>query len=39
MHHFPVELTVETLSFFVVYMSHHINPTQLNPIYQVLSNN
>ena len=26
MHHFPFEPTLETLSYFIVYMSHHINP-------------
>jgi len=26
MHHFPVEPNSQTLSFFIVYMSHHINP-------------
>jgi len=26
MHHFPIEPNTETLSFFIVYMSHHINP-------------
>lgn len=26
MHHFPVEPTSDTLSFFIVYMSHHIRP-------------
>jgi hypothetical protein len=26
MHHFPIEPTSDTLSFFVVYMSHHIRP-------------
>jgi hypothetical protein len=26
MHHFPFEPSLETLSYFIVYMSHHINP-------------
>jgi len=26
MHHFPVEPTIDTLSYFIVYMSSHINP-------------
>ena len=26
MHHFPIEPTPDSLSFFVVYMSHHIRP-------------
>ncbi|TDL28529.1 hypothetical protein BD410DRAFT_682895, partial [Rickenella mellea] len=26
LHHFPIEPTPDTLSFFVVYMSHHISP-------------
>ena len=26
MHHFPFEPTLETLSYLIVYMSHHINP-------------
>ena len=26
MHHFPIEPSIDTLSFFVVYMSHHISP-------------
>ena len=26
MHHFPLEPNPDTLSFFVVYMSHHIRP-------------
>ena len=26
MHHFPFEPTLKTLSFFIVYMSHQINP-------------
>ena len=26
MHHFPIEPNSEILSFFIVYMSHHINP-------------
>ena len=26
LHHFPLEPTLETLSYFIVYMSHHINP-------------
>ena len=30
LHDFPVELTPETLSFFTVYMSHHINPCSVN---------
>lgn len=25
-HHFPIEPTINTLSFFIVYMSHHISP-------------
>ena len=30
LHGFPVEPTPETLSFFTVYMSHHINPRSVN---------
>lgn len=30
LHNFPVEPTPETLSFFTVYMSHHINPRSVN---------
>ena len=30
LHDFPVEPTPETLSFFTVYMSHHINPRSVN---------
>jgi hypothetical protein len=30
MHDFPVEPTPETLSFFTVYMCHHINPRSVN---------
>ena len=26
LHHFPLEPTLKTLSYFIVYMSHHINP-------------
>jgi hypothetical protein len=26
MHNFPLELNIDTLSFFIVYMSHHIRP-------------
>ena len=29
-HDFPVKLTSETLSFFTVYMCHHINPWSVN---------
>ena len=25
-HHFPFEPTIDTLSFYIVFMSHHINP-------------
>ncbi|KIJ39560.1 hypothetical protein M422DRAFT_174915 [Sphaerobolus stellatus SS14] len=28
-HHFPIEPTTDTLSFFVVYMSHHISPSSV----------
>lgn len=28
-HHFPIEPTPDTLSFFVVYMSHHIKPSSV----------
>ena len=30
MHDLPVDLTEETLSFFAVYMAHHINPKSVN---------
>jgi hypothetical protein len=30
MHHFPVEPTPDTLSFFTVYMSHHIKPSSVD---------
>jgi hypothetical protein len=30
LHDFPVEPTPETLSFYTVYMSHHINPRSVN---------
>lgn len=30
LHNFPVEPTPETLSFYTVYMSHHINPRSVN---------
>jgi hypothetical protein len=30
LHNFPVEPTPETLSFFTVYMCHHINPRSVN---------
>ena len=30
LHDFPVEPTPDTLSFFTVYMSHHINPRSVN---------
>ena len=30
LHEFPVEPTPETLSFYTVYMSHHINPRSVN---------
>lgn len=29
-HHFPIEPTPDTLSFFVVYMSHHIKPSSVD---------
>ena len=29
MHHFLVEPNTQTLSFFIVYMSHHINPRSI----------
>ncbi|KIY46242.1 hypothetical protein FISHEDRAFT_47647 [Fistulina hepatica ATCC 64428] len=30
MHQLPIEPTADTLSFFVVYMSHHIKPSSVN---------
>jgi hypothetical protein len=30
MHNFPVEPTPDTLSFYVVYMSHHIKPSSVD---------
>ncbi|KIY49598.1 hypothetical protein FISHEDRAFT_41734 [Fistulina hepatica ATCC 64428] len=30
LHHFPLEPTPDTLSFFVVFMSHHIKPSSVN---------
>jgi hypothetical protein len=30
LHHFPLEPTVNTLSFFVTYMAAHINPRSVN---------
>ncbi|KIY49911.1 hypothetical protein FISHEDRAFT_40310 [Fistulina hepatica ATCC 64428] len=30
LHDFPLEPTADTLSFFVVYMSHHIKPSSVN---------
>ncbi|KIY52846.1 hypothetical protein FISHEDRAFT_34141 [Fistulina hepatica ATCC 64428] len=29
-HNFPVDPTADTLSFFIVYMSHHIKPSSVN---------
>jgi hypothetical protein len=30
LHHFPIEPTPDTLSFFVVFMSHHIQPASIS---------
>ena len=30
LHHLPAEPTPDTLSFYVVFLSHHINPKSVN---------
>ena len=38
LHNFPVEPTPETLSFFIVYMSHHISPRSVKTYLSGLTN-
>jgi len=38
LHNFPVEPTPETLSFFIVYMSHHISPHSVKTYLSSLTN-